>query len=197
VISPSQHQPYQLLPPLSPNEFAALKDDIAMHGIRVPVIVDEDGEIIDGHHRYTAAVELGLRLSEIPVEIRSGLSEMEKRQLSRSMNMQRRHLSSKQKRQLIISELEEDHLQSNNSIALRLGVSDVTVGAIRRKLGLTSDVRVGVDGVAQRVGLKAEDQHKKLIRQFAITVYCDDEEQQGQLLTKLSDAGFRCRALIS
>lgn len=185
------------MPPLSSAEFVALKDDISLHGVRVPVVVDEAGEIIDGHHRYRAAVDLGMRLSEIPVEVRSGLSEQEKRQLSRSMNMQRRHLTVKQKRSLIADELREDATQSNNSIAQRLGVSDVTVGALRRKLGLVSEVRVGSNGVVQRVGAKAADQSGELKRRFAITVECESESRQAGLLEKLTAAGFKCRALIS
>lgn len=197
MISPSGGERYQLMPPLSPAEFEALKDDIASHGVRVAVVVDEDGEIIDGHHRYQAAVDLGMRVDAIPHEIRSGLSEQEKRQLSRSLNMQRRHLSTKQKRALIADELREDASQSNNSIAQRLGVSDVTVGALRRKLGLFSDVRVGSDGVVQHVGAKATDQSGELKRRYAITVECGTEAMQADLLASLTAEGFKCRALIS
>ena len=39
---------YQLLPALPPEQFSALKADIAERGVIVPVIVDEFGIIIDG-----------------------------------------------------------------------------------------------------------------------------------------------------
>jgi len=53
---------WQILPPLSADEFAALKADIARHGVRVPVVIDVDsGEVVDGHHRIRAVTELGKR----------------------------------------------------------------------------------------------------------------------------------------
>lgn len=195
MIAPLASEPYQLMPPLSPHEFEALKDDIALHGVRVAIVVDENGVVIDGHHRVKAALAIGMRLDALPFEVRSGLSEQEKRQLSRAMNMQRRHLTTKQKRALIAAELSEDSSQSNNSIAKRLGVSDVTVGALRRKLGLVAEVRIGSDGVAQRV--KAKDQSGELERRYAITVTCESETDQAHLLERLTDAGYKCRALIS
>lgn len=49
------------MPPLSPEEFSALKADIAKRGVLVPVEVDADtGEVLDGHHRLQACEELGL-----------------------------------------------------------------------------------------------------------------------------------------
>ena len=41
-----------LLPPLSTEEFDALKKDIEANGVRDKIIRSEDGEILDGHHRY-------------------------------------------------------------------------------------------------------------------------------------------------
>jgi ParB-like chromosome segregation protein Spo0J len=40
---------YQLLPELPPEQFEALKADIAKRGVVVPVMLDEYGAIIDGH----------------------------------------------------------------------------------------------------------------------------------------------------
>ena len=46
---------WQLFPPLSDEEYAALKADIAAQGVLVPVVIDEDtGEVIEGHHRLRA-----------------------------------------------------------------------------------------------------------------------------------------------
>jgi len=36
---------------MTPAEFEALKADIAERGVVVPIDIDEDGEILDGHHR--------------------------------------------------------------------------------------------------------------------------------------------------
>lgn len=39
---------YQFFPDLLPEEYEALKLDIAERGLQVPIIVDQDGNIIDG-----------------------------------------------------------------------------------------------------------------------------------------------------
>ena len=41
---------YQLLPELAADEYQALKADIAKHGVLVPVEIDQDGALIDGHN---------------------------------------------------------------------------------------------------------------------------------------------------
>jgi N6-adenosine-specific RNA methylase IME4 len=80
---------YQLLPRLSPEEFEALERSIIAHGVLVPVEYDEAGEIIDGHHRVEICESLGL--VDWPRFVRKGLSEVDKRTLSRELNFARRH----------------------------------------------------------------------------------------------------------
>jgi len=53
---------YQLLPPLRPNERVALRDSIATFGVLHPVIVDEDGAVIPGHHPRLVLLDALLRL---------------------------------------------------------------------------------------------------------------------------------------
>ena len=42
---------YQVVFPLNSEEYAHLKRDIAENGVLIPVEYDEDGNILDGHHR--------------------------------------------------------------------------------------------------------------------------------------------------
>jgi ParB-like chromosome segregation protein Spo0J len=73
-----EKKPYQILPPLDEEEFAALKTDIAARGVLVAIEVDEDGNVIDGHHRQRAWQQLtaaGTVLPAYPVVVRSGMSE--------------------------------------------------------------------------------------------------------------------------
>jgi ParB-like chromosome segregation protein Spo0J len=60
TASPSRHLPVKRATPYYPG----LRAEIARDGISVPVIiqVDESGApwLMDGHHRVTAAVDLGL-----------------------------------------------------------------------------------------------------------------------------------------
>lgn len=102
--------PYQVLGDLPRDEFEALKADIAANGVIVPIIFDENGKIIEGHQRFKAWYQLKTERRDIPIypsEIRSGLTEKEKRSLARKLNALRRHLTSEQKRLLIADELAE------------------------------------------------------------------------------------------
>ena len=77
---------YQLLPELPPDEYEALKADIAARGVLVPIEVDEQGTILDGHTRFRAWCELG-KNEPPPVIVRPGLSEEEKRLHARRANL--------------------------------------------------------------------------------------------------------------
>ena len=59
-------QPYQVMPEFDPDEFERLKKGIKEHGIEYPIIVDTNGNIVDGHHRVKAWKELGRDPSDIP-----------------------------------------------------------------------------------------------------------------------------------
>ncbi|MGV1867198.1 MULTISPECIES: Spo0J and IME4 domain-containing protein [unclassified Rhizobium] len=144
--------PYQLLPPLSPDDYAALEDSIVASGVLVPVEYDEAGNILDGHHRVQICESLGL--IDWPRFVRKGLSEAEKRAHARALNLSRRHLSTAQKREVIEAQLMEEPTISSRAIAARLGVSKNTVSTVRQKLidGGQIDHHaelVGKDGVAQ------------------------------------------------
>lgn len=54
-----EHAIASLFPPMSPEEYEALKADIQANGLREPIWLYE-GRIIDGRHRYRACKELGI-----------------------------------------------------------------------------------------------------------------------------------------
>lgn len=120
---------YQVMPPLADEDFAALKADIEARGVLVPVEYDEDGNILDGHHRVQACKELGI--TDWPRFIRKGLSEDDKRAHARQLNLARRHLNREQKRELIAAQLKETPERSNRQVAEGLGVDHKTVAAVR------------------------------------------------------------------
>lgn len=125
-------QPYQVLPPLNKDDFAALRQSILDHGVRVPVEVDDEGNIIDGHNRAAICEAEGIK--HYPKRINTGLTDWEKRTLARELNAARRHLSTAQKRELVEAQLRDTPTLSDRAIATRLGVSDKTVGSRRKVL---------------------------------------------------------------
>lgn len=110
---------YQLFDPLTDDEYAALKADIAARGVMVPVEVDEDGNILDGHHRVMACEELGI--AEYPTVVREGMTEAEKRHHVRQLNFARRHLTKEQRDRQILAMRREGG--SYQAIAEAVGVS--------------------------------------------------------------------------
>ena len=116
---------YQIMPDLTAGEYEALKNDIAENGITTPILKDEVGEILDGHNRLRAALELGLSQDEIPEKTLTGLTEQDKLAIAVSANCLRRHLTLAQKRE-IAATLDEMEM-SQHAIARSLGVNQSTV----------------------------------------------------------------------
>lgn len=144
--------PYQVMPPLSPEDYEALKADIAERGVLVPVEYDEHGIVLDGHHRVKACGELGI--TDWPRLIRRGLSDEGKRAHARALNLARRHLTQAQRQALVDAQLIDTPEQSDRSIAGKLGVSQPTVSARRKELeaeGMVIKVitTTGKDGIEQ------------------------------------------------
>jgi ParB-like chromosome segregation protein Spo0J/DNA-binding XRE family transcriptional regulator len=95
------HPACKLLPELDSDQFAELVKDIEAHGQRHPVIVDDQGVILDGRHRWKACWQLG---REPHVKMFIG-TEQQKVALVMSENIHRRHLNESQ-RALIGTQLE-------------------------------------------------------------------------------------------
>ncbi|NTF87517.1 ParB N-terminal domain-containing protein [Agrobacterium rhizogenes] len=144
--------PYQVLPALSAEDYAALEADIIANGVLVPVEYDEQGNILDGHHRVAICASLGL--VDWPRFVRKGMSEEEKRAHARSLNLARRHLSTAQKRDVIEAQLKDSPSLSSRAIAERLKVDHKTVSAARKRLEDGGEIPqqsavTGRDGVMQ------------------------------------------------
>lgn len=121
---------YQLFDDLTEKAYQALKDDIETRGIIVPIEVDENGDILDGHHRVKAWKELvnekkikkGDQYNRI---VRANMSEQEKRNHVRALNIIRRHLS-KEDQQKMWKAMREDGA-TYEAIAEASGVGTKTV----------------------------------------------------------------------
>jgi ParB-like chromosome segregation protein Spo0J len=91
--------PYQVLPPLTAKELEDLKASILEQGVLVPVDVDEDGVILDGHHRAMVAEALGV---DCPRRVVAGLvDDGARRAYAVKVNITRRHLTQKARQELL------------------------------------------------------------------------------------------------
>lgn len=129
---------FQVMPNLSADEYAELREDIKRRGVMVPIEFDENGVILDGHHRLQICEELGIK--DYPRVIRAGMTDEEKRTHARKLNMARRHLTQEQKRGLICEQLKETPEKSDRQIAKDLGVDNATVSRRRKALECSGEV---------------------------------------------------------
>jgi len=129
---------YQLMPDLPNWEYDALKESIRQYGVIIPVVRDENGTIIDGHHRDRACREL--RIKDIPTITLAGLTDEQKRDHALVLNMVRRKITRKQMRQIIAAELRRTPDISNQWLAEILGSTDKTVESVRRELVAGSEI---------------------------------------------------------
>ena len=119
---------YQVMPPLSSEEYQELHESIKAEGVLEPIHVDEEGVVIDGHHRSKIANELGI---PCPVIAHDDLSESQKRSLAFTLNLKRRHLNREQRRALGLESLRLDPIASNREHSKRTGLDHKTIQSIR------------------------------------------------------------------
>jgi ParB-like chromosome segregation protein Spo0J len=82
-----------LLPPLSEVEFNLLKQSIKEDGLHIPIIINKRGIILDGHHRFRACNELGIKPKYYAMEFK----DLEEKQFVIEFNLRRRQLNSFQR----------------------------------------------------------------------------------------------------
>lgn len=133
--------PWQLLPDLPAGDFAALKADIAAHGVRVPVVVDaETGAVIDGHHRLRAVAELqteGIKVDYLRQSVRFTNDE-QRLGFVLAANCLRRHLTRPQRAQLVADLRRRGW--SLRRIGATIGVDHKTVRADLGQIGENSPI---------------------------------------------------------
>ncbi len=93
----------KLLPKMSEEEFGELKKSIQTDGQHYPIIVNEDLEVLDGHHRFRACIELGI---EPDFEVRKFDDKLMEKKFVIEANLRRRHLNNFQLVELAVPLLE-------------------------------------------------------------------------------------------
>lgn len=111
----------RLLPPLSPEQFEELKRSISEEGLLYSIITNSEGRILDGHNRYRAMKELGLRLKSRNIVVKAFDSPLIEKRFVVTANLQRRHLNSFQRVECAIPllEIERELAKDRKSMAGR------------------------------------------------------------------------------
>jgi len=125
----------QALMPMDPADRERLKQDIRNNGIRDPlkIYTDKNGRalVLGGWSRLQIAQELGI--DEIKADVYDG-TPAERRELVINDNLNRRHLTAEQKRNLIRYFFKQDPRQSARTVAKKTGTDTKTVTAVRRDM---------------------------------------------------------------
>ena len=61
------HPEADIVPPMTPDEYDAFLTDVLDRGITTPLTVTQDGVVLDGRHRFGAAITLGI--DALPVHV--------------------------------------------------------------------------------------------------------------------------------
>jgi site-specific DNA-methyltransferase (adenine-specific) len=125
--------PYQLMPPLTDQEFELLKTDIAEHGVLVPIVLDDEGNILDGHNRLAAVSMLEAETAGLSIPYETTVvrltTDQQKRDYVIALNLKRRHLSDEARLALLVA------LRLDGKSAREIGeIAGVSTATAWRKL---------------------------------------------------------------
>jgi ParB-like chromosome segregation protein Spo0J len=142
---------------LGKKELDALAKDIAENGQRFPITV-HDGQIIEGVQRYRACLQTKTEPLTVPYDVqRYGDSDSDIAAFIISANVHRRHLTPKQKRDIIAGYLKADPAASNRVTAEKVGTDKNTVNKVRTEM----EARGEIHHVATRTDTKGRKQPAK------------------------------------
>lgn len=175
------HEAADIFPTMSPEEFAAFKEDIATNGLQTPIVTIPDGRIIDGRHRWRACMDTK---TEPKYQVYQGNPWT----YVISANLHRRHLNASQRAMVVARMADrkpglrnqaaprnrgaEDHLpptQGHAAELLGVGLSSVTDARRVVKAG-TPALRTLVDdglaavSTAARVSAMPDDVQQEFVR---------------------------------
>lgn len=126
-------------------DYENLKNDIARYGVHVPILIDENGNIIDGARRAKACSELMKK--DIPFTIITNLTEQEEEEIHLTINSNRKAYSKNDKQEITVLLRKKQYslrriaevLNTSHESARRwIGVTDVT--------GDSPETVIGKDG---------------------------------------------------
>jgi ParB-like chromosome segregation protein Spo0J len=124
-----------MVPKQSPEEYESLKRSIKEeNGLYVPIIVNQNGVILDGHHRYRACQELGIKPETVVKEFNN---ELDEQLFVIDCNLVRRQLNSFQRTELALRSkpILEAIAKRNESIGGKGGRNLTPLGRVDEKIG--------------------------------------------------------------
>jgi hypothetical protein len=144
---------YQIMPAMTQEEYDLLKEDIRSNGVLEAIVFDQDGAIVDGHHRFEAWGDLmdeGHNVEMFPrIDLNFATAE-DRVAYSISKNLKRRHMTREQRQELAYRLRMPPHSMTMTKIATMLGVSVKTIWWDLEEL--PDDAKKELEEVQQVVG---------------------------------------------
>jgi len=162
----------KLLPKMSDEEFDELKASIKAEGQHYPIVANEDLQILDGHHRFKACIELGV---EPDFEVRKFEDKLIEKKFVIEANLRRRHLNKFQLVELGVPllEIEKALAKKRQSIAGKVG-RNIQLGLVPNDAKPTLTKSKATAAVARKVGVSTRtfERGKKILEKAS------EEEKQ-------------------
>jgi len=159
----------KLVFPLRLDEYESLKNSIKESGLWLPIIVNLDDEILDGHHRFRACKELGIPSKHAVREFENKLLE---KKFVIECNLKRRHLNDYQKSELgiplqkINEEISEKNLHRSKGQGVKVASNEATLkGKSTEQTAKAIGVSRGTFERAKKVIESAPEEIKQKLRE--------------------------------
>jgi ParB-like chromosome segregation protein Spo0J len=145
---------YQAMTDLSNDEYRRLAEDIRERGVLQPIITDESGTILDGHHRAALAEHLDLDESREPAYVVVGDLEGDSEKFARAI---KQNVLGRDTTDAVMSHAVKQYIEAtwdrtddgdlirpetDTEVAKKLGVSEDTVGRVFDESAVGATVNV-------------------------------------------------------
>jgi DNA modification methylase len=163
----------KLVSPLTTSEYNVLKTSISNKGLHLPIIINQNNVILDGHNRLKICQELGI---EPKFEVKEFSAQSQEKEFVIEINLKRRHLNSFQISELeykmeeiykeraklrSLSKLKNINKEINLSTAPTDATVDINIEKEKEETGKVSEI------IAKKTGLspRTYERAKKIIEE--------------------------------
>lgn len=157
-----EDMPYQAVPPMADEKYQRLAADIKERGVIQPIVTDEEGTILDGHHRAAIAEQLDLDESRKPTYVTLGDLDDDREKLARAIktNLLGRDTGNGVKSEAVTQYIETTWPTDDETDAL---VRPETNAEVAEKLGVSTGL---VSGVVKKFNGELIDHDRLKAREY-------------------------------
>jgi ParB-like chromosome segregation protein Spo0J len=171
-----------LVPKLSSQEYEFLRQSIKQNGLYIPIIVNQNGVILDGHHRYKICQELGINPS---VLVREFTDKRDEWLFVINSNLKRRQLNSFQRAQVALK---------SKPVLIEIAKNNMSAGGKGSKSLEALDEK-GVIGELAKLGCVSHETVRKVERIIGSGVMTEELEERLRLGEVSIDRAYKMIAV--